>query len=229
AGVANRIDCGFFIAAPNVQRGVRDGSVTIHEYSNVIMTLRLRAGAMGVSFLPVRSFGGTTGFVHSGARLIEDPYTGDPTVVVPALNPDVAIVHVNQADIYGNARVFGTGIAHVESALASRKVIISAEEIIDTEEIRRNPGLTSIPYYAVDAVVEAPHGAYPGTCPGYYSSDSAAVMEIFQAIRSDTVGEYIEKWITPFETHAEMLHARVGVAKLLELRSQESIREGYHP
>lgn len=228
AGCANRIDCGFFIAAPNIQRGVRDGSLQVFEYSNVVMTLRLRAGAMGVSFLPVRSFGGTTGFKHSGARLIEDPYTGDPTVIVPALNPDVAIIHVNQADVYGNARVFGTGIAHVESALASRKVIISAEEIVDTEEIRRNPGLTSIPYYAVDAVVEAPYGAYPGTCPGYYGSDPGSVMEVFRAIQTDEVGPYIEKWITPFATDTEMLQEQVGLKRLLELRSHESIREGYH-
>ena len=91
---------------------------------------------------------------------------------MPALNPDVAIIHVQQADQYGNARVFGTGIAHVECALASKKVIISAEEIIDTEEIRRDPGRTSIPYYAVDAVVHAPFGAWPGNCGGYYGSDT---------------------------------------------------------
>jgi hypothetical protein len=113
--------------------------------------------------------------------------------------------------------------------MASRKVIISAEEIVDTEEIRRNPGLTTIPYYAVDAVVEAPHGAYPGTCPGYYGSDPASVMEIFRSIQTDQVTQYIEKWIAPFANQAEMLQERVGVKKLLELRSHESIREGYHP
>ena len=100
---------------------------------------------------------------------------------MPALNPDVALIHVQQADIYGNARVFGTGIAHEESALASKKVIVSAEEIIDTEEIRRDPGRTSIPYYAVDAVVHAPFGAWPGNCGGYYGSDTPGVIETFGA------------------------------------------------
>ena len=71
---------------------------------------------MGLPFLPVRSFGGTDGFTYSGAKLVEDPFTGKPITIVPALNPDVAIIHVQQADEYGNARVFGTGIAHEESA-----------------------------------------------------------------------------------------------------------------
>src|SRR3990170_2246742 len=131
-----------------ISRCVQDG-----EYSNVVMTTRLQAGAMGLPFLPIRSFGGTDGFRHSGAKLIQDPYTGQPITIVPALNPDVALIHVQQADQYGNARVFGTGIAHLETALASKKVVISAEEIVDTEEIRRDPGRTTIPYYAVDAVV----------------------------------------------------------------------------
>src|SRR5919108_57019 len=110
-----------------------------------------KAGAMGLPFIPVRSFGGTDGFEHSGAKLIADPYTGEPITIVPALNPDVALIHVHQADVYGNARIFGTGISHVESAMASKKVIISTEEVIDTEEIKRDPGRTTIPYYAVDA------------------------------------------------------------------------------
>lgn len=227
AGCVSKVDCGFFLGAPNIQRAIAAGTLDVYEYSNVVMTLRLRAGAMGVPFLPVRSLGGTTGFMHSGAKLIEDPYTGTPITIVPATNPDVALIHVNQADVYGNARVFGTGIAHVESALASRKVIISAEEIIDTDEIRRNPGLTSIPYYAVDAVVHAPYGTYPGTCPGYYASDPMVVMEIFRAVMGDQVDAYIDKWIRPFETHGDMLETLVGARKLIDLRSRETIREGY--
>ena len=193
------------------------------------MTLRLSAGAMGIPFLPVRSFGGTTGFDYSGAKIIQDPYTGAATTVIPALNPDVAVIHVHQADVYGNARVFGTGTAHVEAALASRKVIISAEEIIDTEEIRRDPGRTCIPYYAVDAVVEAPFGAYPGTCPGVYASDREGVMAAMQATATDNVKGYVEKWIDAFETDRDMLDKLVGAKKLLDMRRRETIREGYRP
>ena len=227
AGCASKVDCGFFIAAPPIQRAIKEQRLEVFEYSNVIMTLRLQAGAMGVPFLPVRSFGGTTGFDHSGAKLIADPYTGDPITIVPALNPDVAVIHVHQADVYGNARVFGTGISDVESALSSKKVIISAEEIVDTDEIRRNPGATKIPYYAVDAVVHSPFGSYPGTVPGYYGSDPEGVFEVFRAIQTDGVQAYLAKWVTPFETFAEMLETCVGRPKLDAMRARETVKEGY--
>ncbi|MFQ5873773.1 MAG: CoA transferase subunit A [Dehalococcoidia bacterium] len=227
-GCISKVDVGYFGAGPPVTQAVLEGRVQMMEYSNVIMTMRLKAGAMGLPFIPVRSFGGTTGFTHSGAKLVEDPYTGRPIVIVPALNPDVALIHVQQADAYGNARVFGTGIAHRDCALASRKVIISAEEIIDTEEIRRDPGRTSIPFYVVDAVVEASFGAYPGECQGYYATDVEHVGEVFGAIQStDGCRAYVEKYVFSVADHQEMLEKRVGTAKLLEMRRRATIREGY--
>ena len=227
AGCVSRADCGFFLSAPPIDRALKEGRLEVFEYSNVIMTLRLQAGAMGVPFLPVRSFGGTDGFDHSGAKLITDPYTGDPITIVPALNPDVAVIHAHQADVFGNARIFGTGVSDVESALASKKVIISAEEIVETAEIRRNPGATSIPYYAVDAVVHSPYGSYPGTCPGYYGSDPEGVFEVFRGIMSDQVQPYLDKWVRPFETFEQMLEERVGKPKLEAMRARETAREGY--
>ena len=192
------------------------------------MTNRIMAGAMGLPFIAVRSFGGTDGFKYSGAKLIEDPYTGQPTVIVPALNPDVALIHVHQADIYGNARVFGTGIAHSEAALASKKVIISAEEIVDTEEIRRDPGRTSIPYYVVDAVVHAPFGALPGR-PSRATTPRTRrhVIEVVGAVMRGLVDAYLERWVYSVESQQELLEKRMGVAKLLELQQRETIKEGY--
>ncbi len=227
AGCVSKVDCGFFWPGATIDNAIRDGRVKVYEYSNIVMTLRLQAGAMGLPFLPVRSFGGTDGFEYSGAKLVEDPFTGKPITLVPALNPDVALIHVHQADVYGNARVFGTGIAHQESALASKKVILSAEEIIDTEEIRRDPGRTSIPYYAVDAVVHAPFGAWPGNCGGYYGSDTMGVIETFGAISRDAVGAYIEKYVTPFADDAEMFERLVGSERLQKLRDNETISDGY--
>ena len=227
AGCVSKADCGFFWPGATIDRAVADGRLKVYEYSNVVMTLRLQAGAMGLPFLPVRSFGGTDGFTYSGAKLVEDPFTGMPITLVPALNPDVAIIHVQQADQYGNARVFGTGIAHEECALASKKVIISAEEIIDTDEIRRDPGRTSIPYYAVDAVVHAPFGAWPGNCGGYYGSDTPAVLETFGAMARDTVADYVAKYITPFADDAEMFEKLIGAERLEKLRANEPIHDGY--
>jgi len=227
AGCASKVDTGFFLCTPGVKKAIADGQLEAFEYSNVIMSMRLEAGAQGIPFIPVRSFGGTDGFDYSGAKLIRDPYTGQPTVIIPALNPDVAIIHVQQADKFGNARVFGTGISDVPAALASRKVIISAEEIIDTEVIRSNPGLTKIPYWCVDAVIDAPFGGYPGTVPGYYSSDVPGIMECMGAVMRGDIGAYLEKWIYGFSSHNEMLEKNVGLTRLLDMQKREVIKEGF--
>jgi hypothetical protein len=182
---------------------------------------------MGIPFIPVRSFGGTDGFKHSGAKLIQDPYTGDPTVIVPALNPDVALIHVHQADVFGNARVFGTGVSHAEAALASKKVIISTEEIIDTEEVRRDPGRTTIPYYAVDAVVHLPFGAYPGEMQGRYSSDVNHVVQVIGATMRGFIDKYLEQWVFSVGSHQETMDKLVGYAKIKEITGRATIKEGY--
>ncbi len=210
-----------------LSKAVAEGRLKTYEYSNVVMTYRLQAGAQGLPFIGVRSFGGTDGFPSSGAKLVKDPFSGKPVVLLPALNPDVSIIHVHQADIYGNARVFGTGIAHVDCALASKKVILSAEEIIETDEFRRDPGRTSIPHFVVDAVVHAPFGAYPGTVQGRYSSDPAHVVECFGGMMQGNLKAYLEKWVYSVSSHEEMLEKRVGWKKLQELQRRETIREGY--
>ena len=163
--------------------------------------------------MPTRSFGGTDGFQYSGCKIVEDPFTENPVILVPALNPDVSIIHVHQADEFGNARVFGTGIAHQECALASKRVIVSAEEIVSTDEIRRDPARTSIPHFAVDAVVHAPFGAYPGTVQGYYASDPAGVIEAMGAMFRGDFREYLKKHVYSVQSHDEYLEKVVGTEK----------------
>jgi glutaconate CoA-transferase subunit A len=227
AGCADKIDIGFIGFGPWISRAVREQKCEIYEYSNAIMTLRLKAGAMGLPFLPARSFGGTDGFKHSGCKIVEDPFTRKPVLLVPAINPDVSIIHVHQADEFGNARVYGTGIAHAECALASKRVIVSAEEIVSTDEFRRDPARTSIPHFAVDAVVHAPFGAYPGTVQGYYASDPAGVVEAMGAMYRGDFRAYLDKHVYSVATHEEYLEKVVGAAKLAEIRRRETIREGY--
>ncbi len=228
AGCISKADMGFFVGwGAAINRAVREGKLKVYEYGNTVMTMRLKAGALGLPYMPMRILGGSDTFRYSGGKIMNDPFTGKPIVAMPALNPDVAVIHVHQADAYGNARVFGTGTAHVESALASRKVIISAEEIIETEEIRRDPGRTCIPYYAVDAVVHAPFGAYPGECAGYYASDTAHIIETALADGGDSWDQYLEKWVHSVSSDEEMLEKRVGMAKLKELMQRATIKEGY--
>ena len=139
---------------------------------------------------------------------------------------DSAVVADN-AQIFGNARIFGAGITDVESALASKKVIVTAEEIVDTEDIRHNPGLTKIPYYVVDAVVHAPFGAYPGECPGVYASDTEHVGEVFLSMQFGQLGPYLEKWVYSVSDDREMLEKRVGLARLDALRMRSTRKEGF--
>ena len=138
-GCVSSIDVGWMEVGRVINEAMNAGRVKLFEWTNGALAYRHLAGALGVPFLPLRYLGGTDVFRGSGAKLIEDPYTGQAVCLVPALNPDVALIHVNQCDEFGNARIFGPGLAPVETAMASKRVILSTEEIIDSEEIRQHP------------------------------------------------------------------------------------------
>jgi len=227
-GCVSRIDVGWFIHGGTCSRAIEEGKVKTTEWSNSAVVYRQLAGAMGLPFLPLRYIGGSDVFKQSGAKLVKDPFTGQEICVVPALNLDVALVHVYQSDEYGNARVFGAGLSPMETSTCAKKLIISTEEIISNEEIRMQPNLTTIPYYLVDAVVHLPFGTYPGAMPGMYGADPEHMMEVMVADRMGTMDAYLEKWVYSCESHEEMLDKLVGVKKLLQLTNMETIKEGYH-
>jgi len=229
AGACTKIDVGFMGLGDTLNRAVERGDVSVSEWTNGTLTLRHLAGAMGVPFLPTRALLGTDTLRYSGAKVIQDPFTGKPIALVPALNPDVGLVHVHQADVYGNARCFGPGVQPLETAMASRKVIISTDEIIDHDDIRKDPGRTTIPYYLVDAVVYAPFGAYPGGLPGVYEMDFEHFAEYFGLERQGRLGEYLDKYVYSVDSHEDMLEQRIGLRKLSELRRRAVIKEGYQP
>jgi glutaconate CoA-transferase, subunit A len=228
AGCVTRIDVGWMEVGRVIREAMAEGRVQLYEWTNGALAYRHLAGSLGLPFLPLRYVGGTDVFRNSGAKMMEDPYTGQSICLVPALNPDVALIHVNQCDEFGNARVFGPGLAHVETALASKSVVLSTEEIIDGDEIRKHPQQTAIPYYVVDAVVHAPFGCYPGSVPGLYVADIPHLMEFGGAQVQGKMDEYFEKWVFSVGSHQEMLDQLVGHEKLEQLRSQETIREGYY-
>ena len=227
-GSVSKIDVGWMEVGSIITNAMNEGRLKMYEWTNGALAYRHLAGALGVPFLPLRYVGGTDVFRQSGAKLIEDPYTGQAVCLVPAVNPDVALIHVNQCDIYGNARVYGPGLAPVETAMASKRVILSTEEIISTEEIRKHPGATTIPYYVVDAVVDAPFGCYPGTVPGLYRADLEHLMEFGVAQMQGKMDAYLEKWVHSVSSHTEMMEKRVGFKKMQTLRSDETHTEGYY-
>jgi glutaconate CoA-transferase subunit A len=227
AGALSRIDVGFMGLGDTLNRAVERGEVQVSEWTNGTLTLRHLAGAMGVPFLPTRALLGSDTLRYSGAKVITDPFTGKPIALVPALNPDVGLVHVHQADVYGNARCFGPGVQPLETAMASRKVIISTDEIIAHDDIRKDPGRTTIPYYLVDAVVYAPFGAYPGGLPGAYEMDFDHFGEYFGLERQGRLAEYLDRYVYSVGSDEEMLEQRVGLRRLSELRRRAVIKEGY--
>lgn len=228
-GCVAKIDVGFAGLGAPLFRAIQEGRVKVIDWSNGTLALRHLAGAMGVPFLPCRSLLGTDTFVRSGAKVVEDPFTGKKVCLVPAVNPDVAIIHVNQCDKHGNARIFGPSVAPLETAMASKNVIVSTEELISTDEIRREPGRTTIPYYLVSAVVHAPYGAHPGTCPGLYAYDAEHLDEFFAARSDEQMAAYVEKYVRGTKDHAEYIEAVGGEARMRVLRERETIREGYYP
>ncbi len=140
------------------------------EWSHMSMGLRYRAGAMGVPFIPTRSMiGSDVGEqLKDQVRTMTCPFTGEPVLLLPALNPDVALIHVQRADPYGNAQLDGLQFLDIDLAMAANRVILTTERIVSNDRIRRTPDRTRIPFFAVEAVVEVPFGCAPHECYGVY-------------------------------------------------------------
>jgi acyl CoA:acetate/3-ketoacid CoA transferase alpha subunit len=189
------------------------------DWSNAAIATRFKATAMGVPFLPIRSMLGTDTLKYSAAKVIECPYTGDPICLVPALILDVGLIHVHRVDMYGNAQIDGISGFAAELARSSKRLIISAEEIVDSEVIRQKPDRTVIPYYLVDAVVEAPFGSHPGEMCYLYERDETQIKEWVEASKTpETTREYLDKYIYAVENHQLYLEKVVGKERLAELQ-----------
>ncbi len=169
------------------------GAVKIEEWSHAAMNLRYKAGAMGVPFLPTLSQLGSDLMKVTGAKEMDCPFTGKKLCLIPALYPDVAIIHVQRADRLGNCQVDGMPFADADLARSASKVIITAEEIVSTDRIRRESDRTFIPFFCVDAVVEAPFGSYPHECPGLYQAD----YEFFHKY-GEMVGKSGAEWVKEY-------------------------------
>ena len=226
-GCCTRIDVGFLGYGNYIGRAVCDGKVKVFDNTNGVLASRILAGARGIPFIPVRNFLGTDGLQHSGAKVMNDPFTGTPVCLVPALNPDVFMVHVHQADVYGNARIFGTNLFALEAAMASKRVIVSAEEIVEPLEFRKDPGRTTIPFFLVDAVVHLPFGAYPGAMPGRYELDLEHIDRL-NAIQTDAqMQDHQARYVNGVQDHLDFLDKQVGWQRLRELCRKAVIKEGY--
>jgi acyl CoA:acetate/3-ketoacid CoA transferase alpha subunit len=204
----------------SLRREVESGRVeTCVEWSNAAIAWRFKAASMGVPFIPVRSMLGTDTLKYSAAKVIKDPFTGDPICLLPALILDVGLIHVHRADMYGNAQIEGISGFGLEMSRACKRLIISAEEIVDTEYFRERPQRNSIPYYLVDAVVKAPYGSHPGEMCYRYWRDEEQIREWVAASKAaETAQAYLDKYIYGVKDHQEYLDL-VGRERLENLRT----------
>ncbi len=180
-----------------VRAAVEAGDLEWEEYSHFSMISRLQAGAIGLPFMPMNpTAAGDLERANPSYRTVVDPYSGRDVVVVPALNPDVAIVHVQRADTDGNAHVWGIIGEQKEAAFAASRVILTAEEIVDPQVIRSDPNRTLIPGFIVSAVCHVPYCAHPSYTQGFYDRDNAFYLEWDKISRSrEGVQAYLDEWV----------------------------------
>jgi len=220
AGLIKKLDITYiglevYGIPPSLRRAVESGQVeSCVEWSNASITWRMKAAAMGVPFLPARSMLGTDMLKYSAAKVVEDPFTGTRVALLPALILDVGIIHVQRADMYGNCQIEGiTGFA-LEMSRACKRLIISAEKIVPTEEIRKYPDRTVIPYFLVDAVVHAPFGSFPGEMAYMYGRDEPAIKEwVDMSSTAEGAKTYLDKYVYGLKDHAEYLNL-IGTERL---------------
>lgn len=181
-----------FGMAPSYRRAVEQGDLETKEHACYSVISGLRAAIQGVPFMPINGFEGSDLPGARGFKTVVDPYDGREVVVIPALIPDVAIIHVQEADFEGNARIIGTRFEDVLMAQAAKRVIVTAERIVDGSSFESIPEQVAIPAFLVDAVVEAPNGAWPTSCAGFYDYDAQYLAAYVEASRGeDTLRAFV--------------------------------------
>ena len=226
--VFDKLDASYVVGlearglSPNARKYIQSGEVQVTEWSNYGLAARFRAAAMGVAFLPIRTTLGTETYKYGAGKTITCPFTGSPYMAVPALYPDVAAIHVHAADIYGNCQIRGITVADLDIARAAKRLIITTERIISSDEIRKEPIKTAIPYYLVDAVCEVPYGSYPGNMAYEYFSDEEHIKEWMTVEKDpDAFKAFLDKHIYNCESHFDYLRVNGGMEKMMELRQKE--------
>lgn len=198
AGLASSVSAGFvgfetvFGMAPSYRRTIERGEVEAKEHACYTVIAGLRAAIQGVPFMPVAGLFGSDLLEARGFKTIQDPYTGEQVVAIPALVPDVALIHVQEADPQGNALIAGSRFEDVLMAQAANTVIVTAERIVDGDAFASALERVAIPGFLATHVVETPRGAWPCACAGEYDFDEAFLREYVHASKDpDTLQAFV--------------------------------------
>jgi glutaconate CoA-transferase subunit A len=225
SGICDRIMTSWFSqgivwgVSKVMRHHVESGATVYEEWSHMAMGMRFRAGAMGLPFLPMRSMLGSDLIGRRPeAKPMTCPFTGEDLLLIPALNPDVAIIHVPRCDAYGNAQMDGLQFMDIDLAMAAKRVILTTERIISNDQIRRMPDQTKIPFFAVEAVVEVPYGAAPHECSGQYEPFFKHMDSYTALVNGDPVAgmkEYLDRYVYGARNWTDYLNL-IGLEHLLE-------------
>jgi glutaconate CoA-transferase subunit A len=233
SGCVNKVEVAYSFGhelrglSPASRRMVEGGQCkVVAETSNAGYQWRFLAGMMGLPFIPSRNLLGTDTVKYSSCKIVKDPFSGKPITLIPAAYPDVAFIHVHRCDIYGNAHIESNIVEDFELSRCARRLIITTEEIIDNELIRRQPWQTKIPFFVVDAVVEVPYGSHPAEMPGMYYYDEEHIAEWLKLSRTpEGVKEYLQKYVFSVDNFEDYLELCGGIKKLNYLKRREFLRE----
>ncbi|MBI2385240.1 MAG: CoA transferase subunit A [Elusimicrobia bacterium] len=197
-------------------------TLEIEEYSHFGMVSRLSAGAANLPFWPLKNYEGTDiPKVNPLIKSVECPYTGEKLATVPALRPDVTIVHAQRADAGGNSQVWGLMGVQKEAAFASKRVIVVVEELVDESVIRQDPNRTLIPGLQVDAVVVEPWGAHPSYAQGYYDRDNDFYVAWDKIAREESsFKKYLDEFVYGVKDRSEYMAKNAGLAEKLKAEPQ---------
>jgi len=181
------------------------GRLAFEEYSHFGMISRLQAGAAGLPFMPMNQTAATDlEQANPLYKRVTDPYSGREVVVVPALNPDVAIIHVQRCDERGNAHIWGIIGEQKEAAFAAKRVILTAEEIVPEEVIRSDPNRTLIPEFVVSVVCHVPYCSHPSYTQGYYDRDNDFYLDWDKITETpESVQAWLQEWVYGVNDRAE--------------------------
>ncbi len=232
-GCVNKVEVSYSFGhelrglSPASRRMVESGQCkVVAEISNAGYQWRWLAAMMGLPFIPSFTMLGTDTGKYSSCKVVKDPFTGRSINLIPAAYPDVAFIHVHRCDIYGNAQIDAIQVEDFELSRCARRLIITTEEIVDSEIIRREPWRTAIPFFVVDAVVEMPYGSHPCEMPGMYYYDEEHIAEWLELSKTPKgVDEYLEKYIFSVTDFEDYLALCGGVKKLNYLEKREFLRE----
>jgi len=233
SGCVNRAEVAYCFGhelrglSPASRRMVENGQCkVVAETSNAGYQWRFLAGMMGIPFIPSRNLLGTDTGSYSSCKVVKDPFSDKPINLIPAAYPDVAFIHVHRCDIYGNAQIDAILVEDFELSRCARKLIITTEEIIDNEIIRKEPWKTVIPFLVVDAVVKVPYGSHPCEMPGIYYYDEEHIAEWLNLSKTqEGVDSYLNRFVFGVDSFNEYLKLCGGTKKLNYLKRREFLKE----